>query len=113
MSNKVGGVVCHIEPTQTYGAKGFKKRQIVLEQDKGSFTNYVPIEVTRDMCDEIDEINIGDEVAFTFRLNGRKWQKDESSEVRYFLSAEALSYEILTRGSGPASTANDDDEAPF
>ena len=41
---KVSGIVHLIEETKTYGNKGFQKRLVVLEQDKGSFTNYVPIE---------------------------------------------------------------------
>jgi hypothetical protein len=97
---------------------------VVLEQDKGSFTNYIPIEFTRDSCESVDEMNEGDEVEVTYRLNGRRWQRDAESEVKYFLSAEALSFRIL-RSSGDTETErvtespNDafteaaDDEAPF
>ena len=120
---KVSGVVHLIEETKTYGNKGFRKRLVVLEQDKGSFTNYVPIEFIRDSCDSVDELNQGDEVEVTYRLNGRRWQRDESSEVKYFLSAEAMSFKILQSG-GETMTErvtepNDalaeagDDEAPF
>ena len=123
--SKVGGVVHLIEETKTYGTKGFRKRLVVLEQDKGSFTNYVPVEFTRDLCDTVDDMSVGDEVEITYRLNGRRWQKDANSEVRYFLSCEALNYRII--GDGPAggdvtekvTDANDafseagDDEAPF
>ena len=110
MSSNVIGVLCHIEPTQTYGAKGFKKRQVVIEQDKGSFSNFIPIEVTRDLCDEADSLNVGDEVEFAYRLNGRKWQKDESSEVRYFLSAEALSFSVRKTATPKVDS---DEDAPF
>ena len=58
----VTGVVHLIEETKTYGSKGFRKRLVVLEQDKGSFTNFVPVEFTRDSCDAVDELNEGDEV---------------------------------------------------
>jgi len=99
MSDKVIGVVCTIEETKTYGAKGFRKRTVVLEQDKGSFVNYIPIEFTKDLCDEIDSVAVGDEISIAYRLNGRKWQKDPASEVRYFLSAEALSFEVVKKSS--------------
>ena len=92
---KISGVVHLIEDTKTYGNKGFRKRLVVLEQDKGSFTNYVPIEFVRDSCDSVDDINLGDEVEVSYRLNGRRWQKDESSEVKFFLNAEALSFQML------------------
>ena len=33
----VSGVIHLIEETKTFGNKGFRKRLVVLEQDKGSF----------------------------------------------------------------------------
>ena len=120
---KVTGVVHLIEETKTYGQKGFRKRLVVLEQDKGSFTNYVPVEFTRDSCDSVDEMNVGDEVEVTYRLNGRRWQKDPQSEVKFFVNVEAMAYQI--KGSGTETMTenvrdvNDafaeagDDEAPF
>jgi len=121
---KVSGIVHLIEDTKTYGNKGFQKRLVVLEQDKGSFTNYVPIEFTRDSCSSVDEMTLGDEVEVNYRLNGRRWQKDESSEAKYFLNAEAMSFRIVSGGGGDTMTErvsepNDafaeagDDEAPF
>jgi len=121
---KVSGVVHLIEETKTYGQKGFRKRLVVLEQDKGSFTNFVPIEFTRDACDSVDDLNLGDEVEVAYRLNGRRWQRDEQSEVKYFLSAEATSFRLVGSGGDTMTekvteSANDafseagDDEAPF
>lgn len=120
---KVSGVVHLIEETKTFGNKGFRKRLVVLEQDKGSFTNYVPIEFIRDSCDSVDEMNLGDEVEVKYRLNGRRWQRDESSEVKYFLSAEAMSFKVLSSGgetmTEKVTEPNDafseagEDEAPF
>ena len=120
---KVSGVVHLIEETKTYGNKGFRKRLVVLEQDKGSFTNYIPVEFIRDSCDSVDELNVGDEVEVTYRLSGRRWQRDESSEVKYFLSAEAMSFKITSSGTdtmpervtepNSALAEAGDDEAPF
>lgn len=100
----VRGVVHMIEETKTYGNKGFRKRLVVLEQDKGSFTNYVPIEFTRDDCDTVDGLSVGDEIEVKYRLNGRKWQRDAQSEVRYFLSAEAMSFSQVGGGASSGST---------
>ena len=120
---KVSGVVHLIEETKTYGSKGFRKRLVVLEQEKGSFTNYIPIEFIKNACDKVDEMSEGDEVEVTYRLNGRRWQRDEASEVKYFLSAEAMSFRILsssgdtmteriTEGNSALAEASED-EAPF
>ena len=98
---KVRGIVHLTEQTKTYGKNGFRKRLVVLEQDNGRYTNYVPLEFTNDNCDTVDGLNVGDEVEVEYRLSGRKWQKDPSSEVKFFLNAEATSYTVL--GNKPAA----------
>ena len=121
----VRGIVHVIEETKTYGQKGFRKRLVVLEQDKGSFSNYVPIDFTKDDCDKVDELTVGDEVEVKYRISGRKWQKDPSSEVKYFCNLEALMFQIIgggTPGSNTHSHVSDpnaafaeasEDDAPF
>jgi hypothetical protein len=121
MSNStIRGTVHLIEDTKSFGQKGFRKRLIVLEQQNGRFTNFIPLEFTNDACESADGLKIGDDITVTYRLSGRKWQRDPMSEVKYFLSAEAIGY----RRSGepgdvqsindelPESSA-DHDEAPF
>lgn len=120
----VKGTVHLVEDTKTFGQKGFRKRLVVLEQDKGRFTNYIPIEFVHEGCDKADDLSVGDEVEVPYRLSGRKWQRDERSEVKFFLSAEATDFTILKQGGDkndadppPHSESEapweDDDEAPF
>ena len=105
---KIRGLVHVIEGTKTFGAKGFRKRVVVLEQNNGRFTNYIPLEFTNDGCDLVDELNVGDDVEITYRLSGRKWQKDAASEVKFFLSAEASSFKVLKGNTAQSdSSAND------
>jgi hypothetical protein len=119
MSGKVRGRVCVLGETKSYGAKGFRKREMVLEQENGSFTNYIPIDFTRDACDLADELRIGDDVEVTYSLSGRKWQRDGESEVKYFLSAEATSFRVVGEFSGPkpdtvsGEDSGVDSDAPF
>lgn len=101
----VSGIVHLIEETKTYGQKGFRKRLVVLEKDNGRFTNYIPVDFLRDSCDTVDEMKVGDEVEISYQLTGRKWQRDPNSEVKYFLSAEAFSFKVLTPGGSSASGA--------
>ena len=115
----VRGIVHYIESTKTYGQKGFRKRLVVLEQDTSRFTNYVPVEFVQDACDTVDELKIGDDVEITYRLNGRKWQKDQNSEVKYFLNAEALSFKVLSGSAAsldsgkPSNASVEDANAAF
>jgi len=99
---KVRGIVHLIEETKTYGQKGFRKRLVVLEQDNGRFTNYIPVEFVRDSCDTVDEMPVGNEDEIAYQLSGRKWQRDADSETKYFLSAEAISFKVVSAG-GPAA----------
>jgi hypothetical protein len=118
----VRGVVHFIDETKTYGQKGFRKRLVVLAQDNGRFINYVPLEFTQDACDSVDRLSVGDEVDVQYRLSGRKWQKDADSEVKYFLSAEAMQFEVLQRkpeqigesvNDQLAEASQDEDDIPF
>ena len=119
---RIRGFVHLIEETKTYGQKGFRKRTVVLEQDNGRFTNYIPLEFTNDGCDSVDRLKVGDETEIVYRLSGRKWQKDPGSEVKFFLSAEAISYKVLSQkvaanGAPPPSedefVESFDDDVPF
>ena len=120
---RIRGVIHFIEETKSFGQKGFRKRLVVLEQDKDRFINYVPVEFIQEGCDSVDGLSTGDEVEIEYRLSGRKWQRDANSEVKYFVSVQALNFAKL--GSrGPAADPDainqelaeinpNDDEVPF
>ena len=67
---KIRGIVHFIDETKTYGQKGFRKRLVVLEQDNDRFTNFIPVEFIQDNCDSVDQLNVGDDVEISYRLNG-------------------------------------------
>ena len=107
---KVRGVVHLVEETKTYGQKGFQKRLVVLERDEGRFTNYIPLEFLRDECQMADDLNVGDEIEATYKLNGRKWQRDPQSEVKYFLSAEVVKFDVVAKAEDTPARADEANE---
>jgi hypothetical protein len=124
--SKLRGIVHLIEPTKTFGQKGFRKRLVVLEQENGRFPNFIPVEFVQDACDRVDELRVGNDVEVSYRLSGRKWQKDPNSEVKYFLSCEATGFRLVGAGATDdglsAADANDsfaqaayenDEDVPF
>ena len=111
MSGKVTGKVHFIDETKEYGQRGFRKRLVVLEQENGQFTNYIPVEFLRDSCDTVNDLTVGDEIEVTYQLAGRKWQRDPNSEVKYFLNAEATSFRSLS-SDAPAADGGVDDQPP-
>ncbi|MFM7039948.1 MAG: DUF3127 domain-containing protein [Planctomycetaceae bacterium] len=104
------GQVHHIEATRAYGQKGFRKRVVVLQQARGKMTNFIPLDFLGDLCDAANSLRVGDSIRVTSRLTGRRWQRDPTSEVRFFLSAEAIGFEYADpqRSGAPAVVA----EAP-
>lgn len=122
---KVKGHIHLVEETKTFGQKGFRKRMVVLEQDNGRFQNFIPVEFLQDACDQVDGLKVGDEIEVTYRLNGRKWQRDANSEVKFFLSCEAVNFRVLSGAANPAGFSGnpnddlaeaayeDDEDIPF
>ena len=116
---KVIGVVHLVEPEKAYGAKGFRKRLVVLEQADGRFTNYVPIEFTQERCALAGEIKPGQEVEVTYRLRGRRWDRD--GEVKFFVNVEAIAVRQVAGGPGADGESSPraghdmggEDEVPF
>lgn len=98
--SKVRGRVHLVEETKTFGQKGFRKRLVVLEQDGGRFPNFIPVEFLQDACDQVDSLNVGDQLEVHYRLSGRRWQRDANSEPKYFLSCEAISFQVVGAGAG-------------
>ncbi len=110
---KAVGKVHFVDETKTYGQKGFRKRLVVIEQDNGRFTNYLPIDFIQDACDDADQLSEGAEVEISFPLSGRKWQRDPSSEVKYFLSAEATGFKVLSGGESPGAAPEAEADIPY
>ena len=109
----VSGIVHLIEETKTFGAKGFRKRLVVLEQDNGRFQSFIPVDFIQESCDSVDEMNVGDQVEISYRLTGRKWQKDPKSEVKFFLSAEATGFNVLSGGNSKSAKSSGDPNMAF
>jgi hypothetical protein len=81
-----------------------------LEQEFDKFTNYVPVEFVNDNCESVDNLKIGSKIEIAYHLNGRKWQKDQQSDVRFFVNVRGYDYRILDES---GATLNEElNEAP-
>ncbi|HOH99208.1 MAG TPA: DUF3127 domain-containing protein [Bacteroidales bacterium] len=83
----------------------FRKREFVIEHSEAAngreFTDYIRFQLTQDRCSLIDRINEGTNVLISFRIRGRKWEKD--GEPVYFTNLEAFRVQpITTEDSRPA-----------
>lgn len=91
-SYEATGRIVKIYPTQEVGAKGFKKRDVIIQPDPESkYPQEVPFTFTKDKCDEVDALAVGQEITVHFNLRGNYWEKGD----RHFGSSEVWRFEAL------------------
>lgn len=81
---QVTGKIKLINETQTFGASGFRKRELVLTTDE-QYPQMLLIEFVQDKVDILDNYNVGQEVTISINLRGREWINPEG-QARYFNS---------------------------
>jgi len=67
------GTIIVIGQTETFGAKGFKKRQLVIKTDS-QYPQSIPIDFTQDKCNVLDGYKIGQFVNVSINVQGSEWQ---------------------------------------
>ncbi|AZQ62266.1 MULTISPECIES: DUF3127 domain-containing protein [Flammeovirga] len=86
MAFEVVGKIEKIMDTQQVSDR-FKKRDFVLLIQDGSYPQYIKFQATQDRCTLLDSFNEGDDIAVTFDLKGRPF--DKGGETIYFTNLEA------------------------
>ena len=71
MSYESTGFIKSIGEIQSFGSKGFKKCEVVMEIPDGKYPQTVAFEFQGDRCDLPAKYSEGDEVTITFDLKGR------------------------------------------
>lgn len=66
------GTVKAIGEETTHGAKGFRKREIVVTIGE-KYPQDVPFEFVQDKCGILDGFSVGQSVTVSFNLRGREW----------------------------------------
>lgn len=76
------GQILVIGQTETFGAKGFKKRQLVIKTDS-QYPQSIPIDFTQDKCSVLDSYQVGQFVTVSINVQGSEWQG------KYFVNLNA------------------------
>jgi hypothetical protein len=109
MSTTVSGTIHAIFETKSVGAKGFMKREFIVETDE-KYPQLLSIEATGDRTQLLDAVRAGEKVSVSINLKGRKW--DGPNGTKFFNTLEAWKIErIGAPKSEPAaggSVAQDD-----
>jgi len=105
------GKIIRIGQTESFGDKGFKKRELILEvADNPQYPQIVGFEVTKDNCDKLDSLSPGQDLNVHFNLNGREWTNKEGI-VKVFNTLSIWKWDVLR--SQVAAEKTDDTDLPF
>jgi hypothetical protein len=113
----VQGKIKLIGETQTFGANGFQKREVVVTTDE-QYPQNILIEFVQDKCDLLDNYKADDQVQISINLRGREWINPQG-EAKYFNSVQGWRIEKLeSSGEIPEPPAaqpiqEDPDDLPF
>lgn len=80
---KFKGTIKHIGDTQTFGDKGFTKRDFVLIESDSKYPQTVKFELTKENTKLTTGYKIGEEVEVKFNVRGREYNGN------YYVSLEA------------------------
>ena len=90
---EVQGKIKIIGQTATFGAKGFKKRELVITTDE-QYPQHILFEFVQDKCELLNSYKVGDDVKVGINLRGREWINPQG-ETKYFNSLQGWRIEKL------------------
>jgi hypothetical protein len=106
---------------QTVGAKGFRKREFVVEYaENPQYPQKIKFELVQEKCAELDKFNEGDTLKVYFNIRGSEWQG------KYYVNLSAWKLEKVGEStnntqqntekntvSDSLPVSNEDDDLPF
>ena len=83
---EVQGKVKLIGEVKEFGAKGFRKAELILDvTEKPEYPQFVNIDITQDNTDLLSNYKVGDELKVSVNIGGREWVNPEGVS-KYFNS---------------------------
>lgn len=103
MAYDLTGKIKVIQAAQTFGAKGFTKRELVVTVEEGKYPQDISLEFVQDKVKMLDGLNVGQAVTVSFDIRGREYNG------RYFNNLQA--WRIKTEEA--AKPVDDEDRPPI
>lgn len=109
------GVIKLIDRTQSFGDKGFQKRDLVLTTEE-KYPQDVLIQFAQDKCEVLDKYKVGEKVKIGINIGGRAWTKD--GVTKYFNTIKGWRIESSEKQEVEAVTSSQfapdrDEDLPF
>lgn len=90
---EITGKIKVLNDTQTFGDKGFKKREVVITTEE-QYPQHIILEFTQDRCELLDPFEIGQEVKININIRGREWINPKGEAI-YFNTIQGWRIESL------------------
>jgi len=90
------GTIIAIGQTEKFGAKEFKKRQLVIKTE-ALYPQTIPIDFTQDKCSVLDGYSVGQFVLVSVNVQGSEWQG------KYYVNLQAWKIEKSEQEKSSAS----------
>ena len=117
---EITGKIKLINETQTIGASGFRKREVVITTEE-QYPQMIMVEFVQDKCDILNSYAVGQNVKVSINLRGREWINPEGV-AKYFNTIQGWRIENLGGEQQQADamppledleTSNEPDDLPF
>lgn len=96
------GKIKLIGEVQTFGANGFRKREVVVTTDE-QYPQMIMVEFVQDKTDLLNSYSVGQDVKISINLRGREWINPEGV-AKYFNTIQGWRIESLSQASVPSNT---------
>jgi len=100
---EITGKIKKIDETKTFGASGFRKREMVVTTNE-QYPQMIMVEFVQDKCDLLNSYKVGQDVKISINLRGREWINPQGEAV-YFNSIVGWRIEADSVGTGAEPTA--------
>ena len=90
---EVQGRIKVIGETQTFGANGFRKREVVVTTEE-QYPQHIMVEFVQDKTELLNNYQVGQQVKININLRGREWVNPQG-ETKYFNSIQGWRIENL------------------
>ena len=91
---QVTGKIKIVGEEQTFGAYGFRKRELVITTSE-QYPQTLMIEFVQDHCDLLNNYQVGQDVQININLRGREWVNPEGV-TKYINSIQGWSIQLFT-----------------
>ncbi len=98
---EITGKITKIKEAQTFGASGFRKRELVITTNE-QYPQPLMVEFVQDKCDLLNNYQVGQDVKISINLRGREWINPQGEAV-YFNSIQGWRIEAFQEGNAVTS----------